>query len=288
MKAELPERASKGWTGGRQEVAFYRDVAPSSPPGILPQCFDAEWEEDKNRWWLVLEDLSESHKVATQWPLPPGFEDCKAILRAWARFHAHWWDNVRVGTSVGRWADAAAINQYLRRLNERIAAFVDRMGDRLPVERKQLYERLIDQAPRLLERFDSRRNVTILHGDAHVWNCFLPKDGGDDVRLFDWDCWRLGIASEDLAYMMATHWYPDRRHALERPLLNSYFAELIGHGVSGYDRRALDDDYRFSALLSVVTPVWQAEGGIPPLIWWNNYERIWMAFDDLGCRELLD
>jgi hypothetical protein len=26
---------------------------------------------------------------------------------------------------------------------------------------------------------------------------------------------------------------------------------------------------------------------IPPLIWWNNLERILMAIDDLGVRELL-
>jgi hypothetical protein len=24
------------------------------------------------------------------------------------------------------------------------------------------------------------------------------------------------------------------------------------------------------------------------VIWWNNLERIFMAVDDLGCRELLD
>jgi len=23
------------------------------------------------------------------------------------------------------------------------------------------------------------------------------------------------------------------------------------------------------------------------VIWWNNLERIWLAFEDLGCRELL-
>ena len=109
-----------------------------------------------------------------------------------------------------------------------------------------------------MKRTDSRRAVTIVHGDAHVWNCFLPRDGGSDVRLFDWDTWRLGVAAEDLAYMMAVHWYPDRRRLMERPLLDLYHAELQAHGVSGYDRRALDDDYRLSALWHIVTPVFQA------------------------------
>ena len=126
-----------------------------------------------------------------------------------------------------------------------------------------------------------------MHGDAHVWNCFLPRDGGDDLRLFDWDSWRLGLATEDLAYMMAVHWYPDRRRLMERPLLDGYYAELLVHGVSGYDRRALDEDYRLSALMQTAIPVLQAGANIPTVIWWNNFERIFMAVDDLRCREFL-
>jgi aminoglycoside phosphotransferase (APT) family kinase protein len=80
------------------------------------------------------------------------------------------------------------------------------MGDRLPRERRDLYARLLDRAPRLIKRTDSRRGVTITHGDAHVWNSFLPRDGGNDVRLFDWDGWGLGVATKDLAYMTAVHW----------------------------------------------------------------------------------
>jgi hypothetical protein len=26
---------------------------------------------------------------------------------------------------------------------------------------------------------------------------------------------------------------------------------------------------------------------IPPRVWWNNLERIMLAVDDLGCRDLL-
>src|SRR5208282_2401058 len=108
--------------------------------------------------------------------------------------------------------------------------------------------------PRLVKRTLSRRAVTIVHGDAHVWNCFLPRDGGEDVRLFDWDSWRLGVATEDIAYMMAMHWYPDRRQRLEQPLLDVYHATIQECGVAGYSRSALDDDYRFSVLWLTTTP----------------------------------
>jgi len=37
----------------------------------------------------------------------------------------------------------------------------------------------------LLDRYHTRRNLTIVHGDAHIWNCFLPREGhGNGMRLF--------------------------------------------------------------------------------------------------------
>src|SRR5262249_27236518 len=93
--------------------------------------------------------------------------------------------------------------------------------------------RLIAEGPRLNARSHSHRNMTILHGDAHVWNLFLPRDpASDDVRLFDWDAWRVDVATDDLAYMMALHWFPDRRRRHERALLDRYHAELVAHGVT--------------------------------------------------------
>jgi hypothetical protein len=71
-------------------------------------------------------------------------------------------------------------------------------------------------------------------------------------------------------------------------LLDRYHETLLAHGVEGYDRRALADDYRFSVLLRITTPVWQAASNIPPVIWWSHLERIFLAVDDLDCRELLD
>ena len=289
FKTGLPERLTMEWNPGRQEVEFYRKVAAATPPGLLPRCFEAEWDAETNHWRLLLEDLGATHKIVTAWPLPPTFGECETILRAWARFHAHWWEDPRLGARrSGAGATPRPSINICVALKGKIAEFEERLGDRLPRERRDLYALLLDRAPRLVKRTDSRRAVTIVHGDAHVWNCFLPRDGGSDVRLFDWDSWRLGVAAEDLAYMMAVHWYPDRRRAMERPLLDFYHAELEAHGVRGYDRRALDDDYRLSALWCITTPVWQAGANIPPVIWWNNLERIHLAVEDLGARDLLE
>ena len=51
---------------------------------------------------------------------------------------------------------------------------------------------------------------------------------------------------------------------------------------------ALNYDYRRSALWAIVTPVFQASANIPTVIWWNNFERIHLAVEDLECRQLLE
>jgi len=289
LKTGLPERVGAVWNGGSQEVAFYRQIAAATSARIVPRCFEAAWDEDTKAWHLLLEDLTDSHVIATTWPLPPTEQQCARILDAWARFHAQWWDDPRFGISIGTWPEAGAMEGYLKPFAKQFEIFRDRVGSRLPRERCELYVRFIDAAPRLLARHGSHRNLTIVHGDAHVWNCFLPRDSTrDDVRIFDWDGWHIDTASDDLAYMMAMHWYPDYRRQMERRFLDHYHRALVEHGVRGYERSALDEDYRLSALWQIRIPVWQEANGIPPLIWWNNLERCLMAVDDLGCRDLLD
>jgi hypothetical protein len=94
-------------------------------------------------------------------------------------------------------------------------------------------------------------------------------------------------ATDDLAYMMAMLWYPDRRRLMEQPLLDLYHLALQRHGVTRYDRQALANDYRLSVLWLIARPVMQAANNVPPRVWWNNLERILLAVDDLGCRDLL-
>jgi hypothetical protein len=288
LKTELPERAGGTWNAGRQEVKFYSQVAAAMSACLVPRCFEASWDPNTKGWHILLEDLSESHVLATQWPLPPTMEQCRTILRAHAQFQAAWWDHPRLGVSVGNWLNTEAMDRQMQNFAEKFARFTDRIGDRLPLERRDLFERLLDSAPGLFARYSTHRNLTIVQGDAHVWNCFLPRDAGsEDARLFDWDSWRIATGSNDLAYMMAVHWYPDLRRERERPLLDHYHATLVAQGVRGYDRRALDDDYRLSVLWQITTPVWQEAYNIPPWIWWNNLERILLAVDDLDCRDLL-
>jgi hypothetical protein len=289
LKSAHKDRLDPSWVAGRQVVAFYTEVAPHLPTGLVPRCFDADWNAETNAWHLLLEDLGATHMTATVWPLPPTLDQCGAIVETLARVHAKWWDNPGLGFAVGTWLDAEALERQLQGFSGHFTRFIDQLGDRIPLQRRDLFDRALDAMPRLRQRYLTRRNATIVHGDAHVWNCLVPRAAGDGAaRLFDWDSWRVDACSSDLAYMMAMHWYPDLRERYEVTMLDRYHETLSASGVRGYDRRALTDDYRLSVLLRITTPVWQWANKIPPVIWWNNMERIMLAVDDLDCRELLD
>jgi thiamine kinase-like enzyme len=289
FKASRPDHSPELAAGVLKEVAFYETVTPLMCPGIVPHCYDAARDQTANTFHLLLEDLAETHVVVTEWPLPPTTEQCQRIIETYARFHAAWWNDPRLGVEVGTFMDKAALRGWLQNYERRFAAFVDRLGDRLPPARRQVYERAIGSAWTLTSRYRSREHLTIVHGDAHVWNLMYPRSTeADGLRLIDWDGWRLDLAAEDLAYMMAVHWYPERRRRLEMPLLRRYHDALETNGVSGYGFEALWEDYRLSVVWQLAVPVWQSALKLGPWIWWSHLERILQAFDDLGCEELLE
>jgi thiamine kinase-like enzyme len=273
---------------GRHEVAFYTQLAPKMPARIVPGCFSGHFDEESLAWHLLLEDLTDSHELAAAWPLPPAREQAMAIVTTLARWHAAWWDHPDLGDTVGDWASVDDTVARMEVFAGHYDRFADLLGDRLSEERRILYRRFIDKSVGLSQRYHSRRHVSVAHGDAHTWNFLLPRPSvADTVRIFDFDQWRINVPTNDLAYMMATQWYPERRQAFERALLNRYHEILIAHGVTGYTRGALDRDYRWSVLWHITKPVWQWSINLPPLIWWNNLERVMLAVEDLGCEEIL-
>jgi Ecdysteroid kinase-like family len=271
---------------GEQEASFYRQAAPLMPPGLLPQCYDVEATDAGVR--LLLEDLSDTHMVVTPWPLPPSVEVCERIVDTWAAFHAFWWQHPRLGREVGIFLDDKALAAIGVERRARYPRFAEALGDRLGPAARDLYDRLLDTLDRLVTPDYLYENCTIAHGDAHVWTLLYPREGvSSTIRLIDWAGWRLGRGINDIAYMVAVHWYPERRARLEVGLLDRYHDGLAAGGVKGYTREQLRYDYRRAVLGCLMIPVWQQSFGIPPAVWWSHLNRLLAAVDDLDCTALL-
>jgi len=105
-------------------------------------------------------------------------------------------------------------------LDKVFARFVDITGDRLSPERRRRCERMLAGRRVLARRLVTNKDLTLVHGDAHVGNMLYPREGsGDRVRFVDWEIWRTRPGAWDLAYLMAVHWFPERRRSFEDRLL---------------------------------------------------------------------
>jgi len=82
--------------------------------------------------------------------MPPTRDQSERIIAARARFHAQWWDDPRLGVSIGTWL--APQDPQIQIFAQEFERFADRVGDRRPPERRHIYERLIDCGHRLNER----------------------------------------------------------------------------------------------------------------------------------------
>jgi hypothetical protein len=286
-----PERLFLKFSKSHKEYFFYTHIAPALGIPYLVKCYHAGYDAQTDQTCLLLEDLSATH-FQTEWPLPPSEALCFQIVERLAEIHARGWQqpllesDFRPALPAGRsWADriALAIAQ--------LPAFLNFLGDRLPPARRAVYERILSSsypwdAP------PGSSNLTLTHGDFHVWNVLYPRNPAGDIaldtlRFFDWNMWDIGRPSDDLAYLIALHWYPERRERLERKLLSYYFDHLCEYGITEYNWNTFWRDYRLSITRSLLIPVWQWARGTHPAVWWPHLERGLLAFEDLECSDII-
>jgi Phosphotransferase enzyme family len=271
----------------RREVSFYQSVVPVMPECPVLRCFGAGFSEESGRGYVLLEDLSKTH-VRPPWPLPPETVDCEGAVDCLSWLHAFWWGHSRLGREVGHLPSEAELWASAERDRDAFRRFREFLGDRLSERRRVIFERVLAASPVLRRRLAGPANLTLIHGDAHGWNFLFPVDrAGETTRILDWHTWQIDLGATDLAYLMAVHWYPERRQRLERALLDRYHSGLVARGVPDYDREACWQDYRLAVIDCLLLPMRQWNDGLPPLIWWSHLERIACAFEDLACEELV-
>jgi hypothetical protein len=289
LKIPFPENLA-ALNMGRDEVAVYRALtkAMSDPP--VARCFDSAYSTNSHRSHLLIEDLSDSH-YQPEIPVPPSRRHCELCVETLSQFHAFWWKHPDLGTKLGQLFDEASLLELDGLLSAALSDFIEFMGDRLSLSRRKAYEHAITILPVFWERrLMSVEGNTLIHGDAHLWNFLHPKDV-ERGRAFLIDLAtsnRIRPPTNDLAYMMALQWFPERRALMEETLLKHYHEALTSHGVEDYSWEDCQLDYRYSVVTHLFTPVlqWHSKQ-IPATVWWYNFERISEAYKDWRCDELL-
>jgi len=285
---DIPDKVILKTARKEKEYFFYTQIAEWMGDVPIPRCYLAQQNEDQSQAFFLLEDLSDTHSQ-TEWPVPPLLELCEMAIDCLSSFHAFWWNDPRLETEFRQKVTKG--NYWTGRLNEaidKLPAFLDFIGDRLSTERKAIYEKILASSNQHWMPDNTRNAKTFLHGDIHFWNFLFPNDlSKNEIRIFDWNSWDIGKGTNDLAYMMGLHWYPDLRRNREKSLLKRYHDNLLKQGVSNY---LWDDcwlDYRESCIMNLFIPVWQWQRGTTSIVWWSHLERSLLTFDDLNLMELL-
>lgn len=270
----------------QREAIFYSVIAPlMAAPWTIP-CYDAARDPETGASHVLLKDVSETHATDRD-PLHPGHAaqaiDCLAHL------HAFWWDHPRLGQDIGSFPTWEERQRDMRDTVDSTAAFMAALGDALSPAWRAVYERVLPALPGLFRRHATGRNLTLVHGDAHLGNFLFPRDAATGVTyLADWQFWHPTVGGTDLAFMMAAEWEPEIRRQLEHGLVRRYYDGLLAHGVQSYGWQQCWDDYRLSVILvSLFIPVWRwaVFRWAPDLA---AVHRSMTAFEDLRCCDLLD
>jgi len=274
---------------GREEVAAYRKLheAMLGPP--LVRCFDAAVESETGYSHLLLEDLSRTH-IQGYTPDDISPRQWELCVEALADLHAFWWESEALGTQVGKLFDDAEVEKIRKLQEESLAKFFAEMGGELSPEMQKTYSEVnLFLLGFWRRRLTSRRRNTLIHGDAHSWNFLFPKDVQQGrAFMIDLATLRARPATNDLAYLMALKWKPDRRARFELSLLRHYHGALVARGVQDFSWEDCLLDYRHSIVTHLFTPVVQCAGKlISAGIWRANFQRITAAYQDWNCAELI-
>jgi hypothetical protein len=268
-----------------QEIIFYRDIAPVMGESFTIPCYSAAFNPDTGVSHILLKDVSETH---TPCLTPSCQENCELAIDCLARLHAFWWDHPHLGTEIGRFPTPEERQQDCIDAEKSATAFMAALGDQLRPAWRSAYETVLAALPRLFKRHATGRNLTLVHGDAHLGNFLFPRDlKTAGAYLLDWQFWHPTIGGTDLAFMMATEWEAQTRRLLEQRLLRRYHAHLLAQGVQGYAWDDCWNDYRLSVILvSIFIPVWRwaVFKWAPDL---PTLESSMTAYADLQCSDLV-
>jgi hypothetical protein len=189
---------------GRDEVAFYQFVtAKQADLPMLVDCYDAAYTPADGASHLLLADHSATHftPVTKAQVLAgetmPAQAHLEPMVDAIARLHAYWWEHPQLGTGFARirsWFDGErAYHQLIERRLKEWATFQAQAGHLIPAETRRLYEKVLFHLPGLwprylADRFDSRRALTLTHGDCYFIQFLCPRQAGSGVTyLVDFD-----------------------------------------------------------------------------------------------------
>lgn len=298
---------------GYLEAKFYSTIAENMNKMPIPTCYNAAGSLSTGLSHKILENLSKTHKTITQ-PFgdhfPPLKRYCEMAIDSLSELHAFWWDHPKLKDFIkyshvlytfkkGSFNEQDIFNWFDNQ-KKLLKLFLNLLGDRITKKTVKMLTIIFSKFPQLAYEQLKKGNLTVIHGDAHFWQFFYPKDVENEDHkaiLSDWQFWSIGVGCQDIAYMIGMFFFPESRLTMEHELIEHYHNNLVKCGVKNYSWDECWYDYRLFNLLNIYRILWwwviigEWNNGVPFLnnpFWWSKLNTALLTIEDLNCMELLE
>jgi len=276
---------------GLSEVQFYAlidTLSPVSYPNI-PKCINHFISDDEDNYYLVLEDLSESHQSHESVDFNR-LENWQIALTALANFHKRFTHRLTAEQIQAHADGPGDVENYIKKLESAFHQFKTDHRGLVAETVLTLMARSIpliqaiemDKAARVLEN----ELTTILHRDAHLKNFLYPRSDSDSAVVVDWQFWGLGMGAFDLRHLLGSALKDDLR-PLQEELVRYYYNQYQDGLDVDYAWSDCWLDYRKGIIDNLFMPVWQYTGfGWDVERWGVTLEAAVENYDALGCDQI--
>lgn len=238
-----------GYANADKEVTFYNRVLPTmrerygNADLFVVEGYDAYYDVGEDQSHVLIEAMSNRFKKHFE-PTPPTKRHMTQIADALAKFHAYWWNDERLGDTMGIALTEEKINKRLDKQRATFETFLSDGSIVLQSRQREILEIVAGKMP-------SKRKQRLIDGDALtlIHNHLTPDNflySHNACRILDWKSWQLGMGVEDLATMIPFYWDARKRKFEEPRFLKRYWGELFRLGVKDYSYDQMMLDYRVS------------------------------------------
>jgi hypothetical protein len=226
----VPQRLMLGMGGLISgEPGFYGQIRPEleieAPTGYFGTVDPDSW-----RSVVVMEDVAVTRGARFRGARRLSRQEIEDLIANVARWHGTLWESPRL-TAAWRWlrtpAEQARLIWALLGLADRTAAGARRAAPALPRSLRDRQSDLLAGMRRSLSWLGEPPH-TYLHGDLHLGNTYLTRDGR--MGVCDWQGGLRGGWAHDVSYLLITALGIEDRRAWERELLRCYLAHLAQAG----------------------------------------------------------
>ena len=181
-----------------REVTFYNRLLPTLRQafgaGDLGVCdaFDACYDVEADQSHVLIAGLPAGYKMHHE-PLPPTRRHFAQLAEVLAKFHACFWQDQRLGNTIGLAWTETRLEQILSRQREGFERFLsDGMIRPDPDQRAALSAVAGHMPADFRERLLAGRHLTVIHNNLKPGNLAYSHRA---CRILAWEHWRTGLAA---------------------------------------------------------------------------------------------